>query len=68
MKRWIFGIFCGFAAMLAFVILVGIMGSGNKTISPEKVAEILDNLASAANEMKGKEAMRFALRLAYQNN
>ena len=56
MAKWVLGIFCGFAAMLAFVFLMGEMSSGGKTISPEEVAEILDNLANAANEMKGEEA------------
>lgn len=55
MKRWILGITCGLGAMIGFVAAVGISASDKSSTSQMPVAEILENLASAANSMKGKQ-------------
>ena len=55
MKRWILGITCGLGAMVGFLVLVGISVSDKRAKSPMPVAEILENLASAANSMKGEK-------------
>lgn len=55
MKRWILGIACGLGAMVGFLVVVGISASDNKSKSQMPVAEILENLASAANSMKGEK-------------
>ncbi len=55
MKRWILGILGGLGAMFGFLVVVGISVSDNKSKSQMPVAEILENLASAANGMKGEK-------------
>jgi hypothetical protein len=53
------GILAGFATMVAFVVLVVIVGANNKRTSEElaeiPVTEIVDNLAAAANGMAGRK-------------
>ncbi len=55
MKRWILAIFCGVGAMLFVVVLAALGASNNRAKSDMTVAEILENMATAADEMKGRE-------------
>lgn len=55
MKRWILAIFCGVGAMLFVVVLAALGTSNNRAKSDMTVAEILENLATAADEMRGRE-------------
>lgn len=55
MKRILLGIFAGIGTMFAFVLLVAVGMRSGETKSDMPVSEILANLASAADEMIGRE-------------